>query len=134
VAAACPASPVIASVLVPVPVVGRVPVPVVQEVGVPLVRHRDVAAARPVLVGVALVGRVAGCRALVDVIAVNPVNVPVVGVIGVIPVRERDVATALAMGVVVTGVRGVLKSVRHGDSPPCGERLAVAPPYMKINI
>ena len=63
VAAARPASPVIASVLVPAPVMGRVPVPVVQEVGVPLVRHRDVAAARPVLVGVALVGRVAGLLA-----------------------------------------------------------------------
>ena len=133
-AAACSASPGIASVLVPVPVVGRVPVPVVQEVGMPLVRHRNVAAARPVLVGVALVGRVAGCRALVDVIAVNAVDVPVVGIIGVVPVRERDMAAARPVLVGVASVRGVLKSIRHGDSPPCGGRLTVAPPCIEINI
>jgi hypothetical protein len=90
-------------------------VPVVQVVGVALVRHRHVAALRALL-GMALGRHVPGLRALVDVVAVDAVNVAVMRVVGVIPVRERDVAAALAVGVLVTGVRGVLDGIWHGSS------------------
>jgi hypothetical protein len=103
-----------------VPFVGRVPVPFVHVIDVAVVRHGHVAALRPVLVGVALVGRVPGCLALVRVIAVVPVNVAVVRVIGVIEVRERDVAAALAVSVLMAGVRFVLGGIWHGSDPLCG--------------
>jgi hypothetical protein len=97
--------------------VGRVPVPVVQVVGVALVRHRHVAALRPVLVGVALMGRVPALLALVGMAVVDPVNVVAVRVVGVVAVRERDVAAALTVGVLVPGVRRVLGGIWHGGAP-----------------
>jgi hypothetical protein len=117
------------SVVVPVPFVGRVPVSLVQVVGVALVRHRNVAALRPMLVRVGLVRHVVGRHTLVDVVAVDAVNVPVVRVVGVPVVRERDVAAALAVGVPVVSVRGVL-DVCHGDSLSCPSFIS----HININI
>ena len=102
------------SVVVPVPVVSGVPVPVVHVVGVLGVGHRDVTALRSVLVGMALVGQVPGFGAFVHVVIVEAVNVAAVRVIGVIAVLERDVTAALAVGVLVIGVRCVLDGVWHG--------------------
>jgi hypothetical protein len=103
--------------VVPVPFVGRVPVPVVHVVGVVAMRDRYVAAARAVLVGVALVRDVFGLLALVDVIVMNAVNVAVVHVVGVVAMRDGDMAAALAMSVVVACVRGVLKGSWHPVTP-----------------
>jgi hypothetical protein len=77
------------------------------------------AALRPVLVGVALVGRVLRYCAFVHMVAVDAVNVAVVHVIGVPVVRDRDVTAALAVGVLVTGVRRVLSGIWHGGNPLC---------------
>jgi hypothetical protein len=109
------------SVLVPVPLVGRVPVTVVEVVRVPVVGHGHVAALRPVLVGVALVGGVPTRLALVHVIAVDSVDVAVVGVVGVIAVRERDMAAGVAVGVLMAGV-GRVNGIGHGGGPLCAVR------------
>jgi hypothetical protein len=80
-------------------------------------RDRYVAAARAVLVGVALVSDVVGVPALVDVIVMNAVNVAVVHVVGVVAMRDGDVAAALAMSVVVACVRRMVKGGRHLVTP-----------------
>jgi hypothetical protein len=103
--------------VIPVPFVGRVPVPVMHVVGVVAMRDRYVAAARAVLVGVALVSDVLGVPALVDVIVMNAVNVPVMHVVGVVAVRDGDMAAALAMSVVVACVRRVVKGGWHLVTP-----------------
>lgn len=104
--------------VVPVPRVSGVPVPIMHVVGVALVRDRHVAAVRTVLVSVPLLGRVPARLALVDMAFVDTVDVTVVSVIGVVVVRERDVAAALAVDVLMAGVRGVLDGIWHGCSPP----------------
>jgi hypothetical protein len=106
-------------VVVPVPFVGRVPVPVVYIVGVIAVRHRYVPAVWPVLVGVTLVRNVSRLGALVHVVTVLVVDMTVVGVIGVIAVRNRHVTAALAVGVLVAGMCGMRKRVRHRTRPLC---------------
>jgi hypothetical protein len=77
------------------------------------------AAFRPVLVGVALVGHVLSDCAFVHMVAVDAVKVTIVHVIGVLVVRERDVTAALAVGVLVAGVRLVLNGIWHGGNPLC---------------
>ena len=96
--------------VVPVPFVGCVPVPVMHVVGMVAMRDGDMAAARAVLVRVALVSDVLGVPALVDVTVMNAVNVPVVRVVSVVAMRDGDMAAALAMSVAVAGVRRVVKS------------------------
>jgi hypothetical protein len=107
------------SVVVVIAVVRGVPVAVVQVVDVVTVRHRDVPAALTVGVVVPVVpvvGDVPGGLALIPVTVVDAVQVPVVGVVDVIDVRHRDVAAALAVGVGVVGVAGVLDR-GHARSP-----------------
>jgi hypothetical protein len=105
-------------VVVPVAVVGGVPVPVVHIVGVIVVGHRDVTTSGPVLVLVSLMGCVpVGVLALIHVVGVYPVDVAIVGVVGVIAVRHGDVAAALAVGVRVIGVGGVLNGSGHAVIP-----------------
>jgi hypothetical protein len=101
-------------VIVPVSFVGRVPVPVVKVVGVVVVRHRDVAALRPVRVGVTVMCHVPAFAAFVHVIAMDAVNVTVMRVVGVVVVRESDVAALRAVHVLMVGVRCVLSRVWHG--------------------
>jgi hypothetical protein len=74
-------------------------------------------ALRPVLMGVALVHRVPGSIAFVRVVAVDAVHVAVVRVVGVVLVRERDVTAALAVGVLVARVRGMLNRIWHCGDP-----------------
>jgi hypothetical protein len=88
--------------------VRRVPVAVVHVVRVVLVRDADVPAVRTVLVGVGLVRRVAGGRALVGVVAVVAVQMSVVRVVGVSVVGDRDVPAAGTVPVLVSGVRCVV--------------------------
>jgi hypothetical protein len=104
-------------VVVPVSVVGCVPVPVVDIVGVVIVRHSHVTALQAVLVGVTLMRHVPALGAFVHVVAVDPVNVAVVRVIGVVAVWERDVTAALAVGMLVIGVCGVLNRIGHRGGP-----------------
>jgi hypothetical protein len=92
-------------VIVPVPFVGRVPVPVVKVVGVVLVRHRDVAALRPVVVGVAVMCHVPAFAAFVYVVAMDAVDVTVMRVVGVVVVRESDVAAVRTVNVLMADVR-----------------------------
>jgi hypothetical protein len=100
-------------VIVPVSFVGRVPVPVVKVVGVVVVRHRDVAALRPVRVGVTVMCHVPAFAAFVHVIAMDAVNVTVMRVVGVVAMCEPNVAAAFAVSVGVIGVRGVLNGAGH---------------------
>lgn len=81
------------------------------------VRHSHVTALRAVLVDVALMRHVPALRAFVHVVAVDPVNVAVVRVIGMVAVRKRDVTAALTVGMLVIGVCGVLKRIRHRGGP-----------------
>jgi hypothetical protein len=113
------------SVIVPVSFVGRVPVPVVEVVGVVLVRHRDVAALRPVLVGVAVMRHVPAFAAFVHVVAVDAVNVTVMRVVGVVIVRESDVTAVRTVRVLVAGVRRVLSRIWHGCDLLAGARCIV---------
>ena len=94
--------------IVPVSFVGRVPVPVVKVVSVILVRYRDVAALRPVFVGVTVMCHVSVFAAFVHMVAVDTVNVTVMRVVGVVVVLESDVTTVRAVRVLVVGVRWVL--------------------------
>jgi hypothetical protein len=50
------------------------------------------------------------------VVAVDAVDMPVMRVVGVVVMRERYVAAALAVGVLMVIMRGVL-SAWHGDRP-----------------
>ncbi len=99
--------------VVPVAVVGGVAVPVVQVVGVIVVWHGNVTALRPVLMVMTFMGRMLRVPAFIHVVIVDAVDMAVVRVIGVIAVREPEVAAALAVGVRVIGVRGVLNKTRH---------------------
>jgi hypothetical protein len=82
------------SVLVPVAAVRGVPVTVVDVVDVVAVRYGHVAAALAVLVGVAVVLRVAAGLALFRVPVARLVQVAVVRVVDVVAVRYRDVAAS----------------------------------------
>jgi hypothetical protein len=108
-------------VIVPVAGVGGVPVTVVHVVGVVAVGHGDVAALGTMHVVMTLMGRVSvSVLAFVHVVAVNAVDVAVVGVVGVVAMRHGDVAAALAVGMRVIGVRGVLNRGGHaGRSSLC---------------
>ncbi len=99
--------------VVPVAVVGGVAVPVVQVVGVIVVWHGNVTALRPVLMVMTFMGRMLRVPAFIHVVIVDTVDMAVVRVIGVIAVREPQVAAALAVGVRVIGVRGVLNETQH---------------------
>ncbi|KPC59235.1 hypothetical protein ADL29_35790 [Streptomyces chattanoogensis] len=98
------------------PAVGRVPVAVVHVVHVIVMRYGHVAAAFPVLMGMAGMFPVFVWLALDDVVLVDAVEVAVVHVVQVAVVRYGHVAAPLAvqMGVVDMGlVRG---SCRHAYS------------------
>jgi hypothetical protein len=98
----------------------RVTVALVNVVGVVAVRYRDVPARRPVLMVVALVGRVHGRLALVDMIAVNAMQMPVVDVVIVIAVWERHMPAVGPVPVAVVEVLAVLARNSH-DFPPVNE-------------
>jgi choline-glycine betaine transporter len=82
------------SVLIPVTAVRGVPVPVVDVVDVVTVRHGHMAAALSVLVGVAVVLRVAAGLTRFRVSFARPVQMAVVCVVDVIAVRHRDMAAS----------------------------------------
>lgn len=100
------------SVIVPVGPVCRMAMTVVYVVGVVAVRDRDVAAFRPVVVGVPVVHQVLAALTLVGVSFVATMEVRVVDVIDVIFVAEGHVAAARP---VVVGVIGMdVVHSRHG--------------------
>jgi hypothetical protein len=100
------------SVIVPVVPVCRMAMTVVYVVGVVIVRDRDVAAVRPVSVGVPVVHQVLAALTLVGVSFMATMDVRVVDVIDVIFVAEGHVATARP---VVVGVIGMdVVHSRHG--------------------
>ncbi|MFB9832944.1 hypothetical protein [Actinoallomurus acaciae] len=95
--------------IVPVVLVRRMAMTVVDVVGVVPVRDGDVAAVRPVPVGVPVVHQVLGVLTLVRVSFVAAMNVTVVDIVDVILVGEGHVTAALSVVMSVIG----MDVVRH---------------------
>ncbi|GGK53517.1 hypothetical protein GCM10011591_26680 [Nocardia camponoti] len=89
--------------------VRRMAVTIVDVINVVIVRHRDMPAARTVLVVVGGVLHVRGDLTFVEVVAVFAVQVTVVDVINMVAVRNRDMPTTRAVRMGVFGVFSVCR-------------------------